>query len=201
MVADNTYSRLVAWLKVILPLTALAILSSLFLVSRGIAPESAIPYSDVDVAARLDEPRLTEPVFTGMTDDGAAVTVTAADMRPLAGQPAQGTARRLTVRLEAASGTVTTLDAASAWMDSATEEVVLGGGVTIVTSTGYRLTAPDMEGSLARTDLLATGGVAGDSPFGPVTARAMQITPDPASPGSHVLDFKGDVRLVYRPDR
>jgi lipopolysaccharide export system protein LptC len=201
MVLDISHSRLVAWLKVLLPLAALAILSSLFLVSRGIDPESAIPYSDVDVAARLDEPRLTAPVFTGMTDDGAAVTVTAADMRPLAGRPGRGTARRLTVRLEAASGTVTTLEAETAWMDTATEEVVLGGGVTVVTSTGYRLTAPDMQGSIARTDLLATGGVAGDSPFGPVSARMMQITPDPTVPGSHVLDFKGDVRLIYRPDR
>jgi lipopolysaccharide export system protein LptC len=201
VVADNSYSRLVAWLKILLPLTALAILSSLFLVSRSVDPENAIPYSDVDVSDRVKEPRLTAPVFTGMTADGAAVTVTAEDMRPRPGSLTEGTARNLTVRMEAAGGAVTTLDAATGWVDTASEDVVLGGGVTITTSTGYRLTAPDMAGSLARTELLATGGVTGESPFGPIAADTMQITPDPRAPGNHLVDFNGAVRLIYRPQR
>lgn len=201
MVADNSYSRLVAWLKVLLPLSALAILSSLFLVSRSIDPESAIPYSDVDVSDRLREPRLTDPVFTGMTDDGTAVTVTAEDMRPVPGSLTEGTARDLTVRMESPGGRVTVLDAATGRMNSETERLVLGGGVTVVTSGGFRLAAPDMDGSLARSALSATGGVAGDSPFGPITSDNMQITPDPDAPGTHVIDFNGDVRLIYTPDR
>lgn len=201
MVADNSYSRLVAWLKIVLPLTALAILSSLFLVSRRIDPEIALPYSGSDVSGSQREPQMTKPRFTGIADDGAAVTVTAEEMRPVPGKLAEGTARDLTVRMESPGGTVTTLKAATGWMNSRTEDVILGGGVTVVTSNGYRLAAPDMTGSIARTDLLATGGVAGDSPFGPITADRMQIAPDPDSPGSHVIDFIGSVRLIYQGDR
>lgn len=199
MAADNGYSRLVTWLKIVLPLTALAILSSLFLVSRTIDGELSLPYSTVDASDRLREPRLTRPTFSGISDDGAAVTVTAEDMRPVLGKPDEGTARDLMVRMESLGGTVTTLEAATGWMNSETEDVVLGGGVIVTTSNGYRLTAPDMTGSVARTDLFATGGVAGDSPFGPITSDTMQITPDPDAPGSHVIDFNGSVRLLYHP--
>lgn len=201
MAADNSYSRLVAWLKVILPLAALAILSSLFLVSRGLHTIGATAGSDAGVSDRLREPRLTEPIFTGMTGDGAAVTVTAKEIRPRPGSLTEGTARQLTVLMEAVSGTVTTLEAETGWMNTETDNVVLGGGVTVTTSSGYRLTAPDMEGSIRQTDLLASGGVSGKSPFGPLTSHTMRVTPDPAAPGNHLVDFNGDVRLIYRPKR
>nr|WP_232014486.1 hypothetical protein [Cereibacter sphaeroides] len=79
---DNLHSRLVSWLKVVLPLAALAILSTLFLVARTINPDDAIPYADVDVADRVREPRITAPTWAGITSDGAALSVEAAAARP-----------------------------------------------------------------------------------------------------------------------
>ena len=55
----NLHSRIVMILKVTLPLVALAILSSLFLFSREIDPEDAIPYADVEIADRPAQPRMT----------------------------------------------------------------------------------------------------------------------------------------------
>ena len=49
MARVDRHTRLVGWLKVALPLTALAILSTLFLVARRIDPEAALPYAEVDV--------------------------------------------------------------------------------------------------------------------------------------------------------
>ena len=69
-------------MKVALPLTALAILSTLFLIARKIDPDAALPYAEVDIADRLREPRMTAPAFSGVTRDGAAITVTAAEARP-----------------------------------------------------------------------------------------------------------------------
>jgi len=73
-----TYSRVVAWLKVIFPLSALALLSTLFLFARSIDPEQSIPFADVDVKELAREPRITAPEFSGMTADGAAITISAA---------------------------------------------------------------------------------------------------------------------------
>ena len=72
----DSHSRLVGWLKVALPLTALALLSTLFLVARKIDPEAALPYAEVDVAERIREPRMTAPTYAGVTEDGATLTIT-----------------------------------------------------------------------------------------------------------------------------
>ena len=58
-VADNTYSRVVGWLKILLPLGALALLSTLFLFARGIAPVGEIPYAELEEIAR--EARISDP--------------------------------------------------------------------------------------------------------------------------------------------
>ena len=63
--ADNAWSRWVALLKIVLPLIALALLSSIFLLSRTIDPTATIPFTEVDVEDRVREPRLTEPKFSG----------------------------------------------------------------------------------------------------------------------------------------
>ena len=42
----DLHSRLVTWAKVALPLAALAILSTLFLLADRIDPTAAIPYAD-----------------------------------------------------------------------------------------------------------------------------------------------------------
>jgi lipopolysaccharide export system protein LptC len=78
----DLHSRIVGWAKVILPLAALGILSTLFLFARTIDPEDAIPYAEVDVEDRIREPRLTAPTYSGVTSDGSAVTFQAVEARP-----------------------------------------------------------------------------------------------------------------------
>lgn len=198
MAADNRYSLLVAWLKIVLPLIALALLSSMFLISQRIDPAAVLPASDPDLADRLREPRITDPVFTGVAQDGAAVTVTADDMRPLPGSLTEGTARMLTARMERPGGGLVTLAAPLGQMDSRAQTLTLSGGATIVTDSGYRLAAPEMTGSLPLSELTATGGVAGESPFGPIWSDSMQIRRNPARPDTYIVDFIGAVRLLYR---
>lgn len=97
---DNLHSRLVSWLKVVLPLAALAILSTLFLVARTINPDDAIPYADVDVADRVREPRITAPTWAGITSDGAALSVEAAAARPGQSPGEEGRAAALRARID-----------------------------------------------------------------------------------------------------
>lgn len=198
MAADNRYSLLVAWLKIVLPLTALAILSSMFLISQRVDPGATQPVAGTALADRLRDPRLTDPVFTGVTPEGTGVTVTAADMRPLPGSLTRGTARTLTVQLDLPGGSTATLAAPLGQIDSDAQTMALSGGVTIITATGYSLSAPEMTGSLVLSQITATGGVAGESPFGTIRSDHMQITRNPALQNTHIVDFNGAVRLIYR---
>ena len=102
--ALDGWSRAVGWLKVVLPLTALALLSTLFLVSKRIDPEAAIPYADVDVEARMKEPRITKPAYAGTTTDGSALVMQASEARPATTPGAPSTAADITARLTTPDG-------------------------------------------------------------------------------------------------
>jgi lipopolysaccharide export system protein LptC len=198
MARVDRHTRLVGWLKVALPLTALAILSTLFLVARRIDPEAALPYAEVDVEDLAREPRMTAPTYAGTTEDGAAVTLAAKEARPAAeGSPAAAAGLRLD--LATPDGARTELLAAEAVMDDATREVVLSGGVTVTTSSGYRLETAEVAAKLDRTGLESRAPVVATGPAGEIRADAMVLSQDNRTPGAYVLVFKGGVRLIYQP--
>lgn len=198
MARVDRHTRLVGWLKVALPLSALAILSTLFLVARRIDPEAALPYAEVDVEDLAREPRMTAPTYAGTTEDGAALTLSAEEARPEAeGQPARAAGLRL--ELATPDGGRTELLAASAVMDDASRKLLLSGGVTVTTSTGYRLETAEVAAKLDRTGLESRSAVVATGPAGEIRADGMSLSQDIRTPGDYVLVFKGGVRLVYHP--
>ncbi|WP_295072052.1 LPS export ABC transporter periplasmic protein LptC [Tabrizicola sp.] len=198
MARVDRHTRVVGWLKVVLPLTALAILSTLFLVARRIDPEAALPYAEVDVEDLAREPRMTAPTYAGTTEDGAALTLSADEARPASeGSPAQAAGLRLD--LATPDGGRTELLAADARMDDTAREVVLSGGVALTTSTGYRLETAEIAAKLDRTGLESRAPVRATGPAGEITADGMSLSQDNRTPGDYVLVFKGSVRLVYQP--
>jgi lipopolysaccharide export system protein LptC len=197
---DNFHSRLVFWLKILLPLTALGILSTLFMVSRGVDPEDAIPYADVDIADRVREPRLTDAVFAGMTADGAALTIKAGEARPgVSGSDNAGFARDLNGLLETPDGARTDLTARTAQLDQVARLMVLSGGVVLTNSAGYRVETPGVRISLDQTGIDSDGAITAMGPVGQITAASMHLGPAQAEGPGYLLVFKGDVRLLYQP--
>lgn len=194
----DRHTRLVGWLKVALPLAALAILSTLFLVARRIDPEAALPYAEVDIEDLAREPRMTAPTYAGTTEDGAALTLSATEARPAA-KDAPASAAGLRLELATPDGARTELLAADAVMEDATRQVILSGGVTLTTATGYRLETAEVAAKLDRTGLESRTPVVATGPAGEIRADGMVLSQDSRTPGSYVLVFKGGVRLVYQP--
>ena len=198
MARADRHTRVVSWLKVALPLAALAILSTLFLVARRIDPEAALPYAEVDVEDLAREPRMTAPTYAGTTSDGAALTLSADEARPSSDSaPAEAAALRL--NLATPDGARTDLVAAEARMDPVAREVVLSGGVVVTTSSGYRLETAEMAARLDRTGLESRAPVTATGPAGDIRADRMVLSQDAQTPGAYVLVFNGGVRLVYQP--
>ncbi len=192
------HSRLVGWLKVALPLAALALLSTLFLVSHTINPDDAIPYAEVDIADRLREPRMTEPAYAGVTEDGATVTLTADEARP--GQGEGVAARALRARIETPDGGDAALSAGSATIDEGGRALTLGDGVLVSTSTGYEFRTGAMSVALDRTGARSAGAVEGFGPPGRLTAGGAEIA-RAGDAGGYVLVFNNGVRLIYEPGK
>ena len=198
---DNFHSTAVAWLKVALPLLALAILSTLFLVSRTIDPSDAIPFAEVDVEDRIREPRLTNPTWAGVTDDGAALTIAAAEARPKAQNGGGASAASLIADLQTPDGGSAKLVAAQGVLDTQANVLVVDGGVTITTSSGYELQTEAMTAALDRTSLTSDTVVTGVGPVGDLTAGAMELSQTNDGSDTYVLVLKNGVKLLYQPPR
>ena len=196
---DNFHSTVVAWLKVTLPLAALGILSTLFLVSRTVDPGAAIPGAEVDIADRVRAPRLTMPTWAGMTDDGAALTVSADDARPGRPDLEGASAQALRATLDTPDGGQVNVVARSGRMEPDGTRMTLAGNVVVTTSSGYRVTTDELVARMDRTGLSAPGDVAATGPLGTLDAGAMQIGQATGAPESYVIVFSRGVRLTYDP--
>ncbi|MDH3263670.1 MAG: hypothetical protein OEM24_06705 [Paracoccaceae bacterium] len=198
---NNPYSRFVAWAKVLLPLGALSLLATLFLIARQIDPDAAIPFADVDVEQFAREARIGAPEFSGVTEDGTVVSLAAAVARPDPDVPGRMTAERLSAEFEVPDGSRVTAVSGQGAVDSPAQRIELLGGVDVTTSTGYRVQSDGLWAALDKTSLTSLGPVEAEGPPGRISAEAMEMTQDPENPGAYVLVFKGGVRLVYEPGK
>ncbi len=180
------WSRFVSAAKLALPLAAVALLSSLFLVASRPGAGPAPPPLATGTA---DAERVGAPRFAGVTDDGDAVALSASAARPDPDAPGiliaetvealvDGGARKLALR--APLGRI------------GREEVTVSGGVRIGTSDGWDLAAPRVTAALGRTQVAADGPLSGVGPLGTVTAGALAMTADR-------LVLSGGVRVLYDP--
>lgn len=197
---DNWHSTIVAWLKVTLPLLALAILSTLFLVSRTIDPNDAIPYAQVDIADRINEPRVTAPTWAGVTEDGSAMTFAASEARPGQTDGTGPTAAQLRVTLLSPDGGQADLVADTGALDAQASQLTVAGQVVVTTSTGYRIESDAMMAALDRTGLVSPGAVTAAGPPGRITAGAMEIRQSDTDDTAYLLVFNKGVKLLYQPE-
>ena len=194
---DNLHSRLVAILKVALPLIALALLSTLFLFSRKIDPEDAIPYATVDVEDRLRDPKMTDAGFAGVTKDGASLTLSAAEARP---ENDGGSLKLVMGALETPDGVTTELAASAVALDTAAKMIELTDGAELRASNGYVVQAQGLGVATDRTYVESRGAVSAQGPVGQLTADHMLLSQQ-GNAGPYLLVFNGKVRLLYQPQR
>lgn len=196
---DDGMLRIIGFLKVVLPLAALVLLSLVFLLARSVDPSRALPLARVDVEDLARDPRVSSATYAGETADGAALTVMARVMRTDPEGVMRLDAEGIEAEIVTADGARTTFAAETGWLDRGSGNVGLSGGVAIEAAPGYSLHATEVVAALDRTHAEATGGVAGQAPAGALSARRLSVRADPASEDRYVLVFNGDVRLLYHP--
>lgn len=190
------HSRLVFWSKIILPILALAILSTIFLLAKRINYDGVLPYVQDQVDSRANDPRMTRPDFSGMTSDGAALTVLAHEARPGTDTDPQTTAADLSAEYKTPGGRSILVRAGSGGFDMGQGLITLTGDARLTTPDGYDVSADQMQAATKTVTVTATGHVVALAPLGQLTAGSMTLT---GRAGKHHLVFKGDVRLIYKP--
>jgi lipopolysaccharide export system protein LptC len=195
---ETFYSRLVRGLKIILPLAALVLLSTVFLLSRGRDATNAIPYARVDLQERIKEGVVNRPHFSGATRNGDLITFVAETAKPDPDDNAKAVAKNLAARIDLTSGTRITFAADIALLDTDLGNAHLTGGVSVSSSTGYNVQTEGLRTSLQEVAAESDGPVAGTGPGGQINAGKMVLTSDNETGDAHLL-FTNRVKLVYQP--
>lgn len=194
---DNTHSRVVAWAKVTLPLLALAILSTLFIVAREIDPDASIPFAELDVEELAREQRVGEPRFTTVTGDGAALSFAAQTARPDANDPDILNGEMLDASIQTNDGLSYHMKATAGVIDGTAKMAELGGGVIFSSSNGYEVTTDRIAATLDIATVETIGTVLATGPLGQFEAGKMTLTQ--GDDGDYLLVFNEGVKLVYTP--
>ena len=197
---DNAYSRFVAWAKILLPLAALGLLSTMFLLSKSVDPGATLDISSRDMTTLIEGDGMNAPRFAGVTEDGAALTVSAERAVSLQGPSGPVNAIELYASISRGDQGQTDVYAPQGLIDTAADQVLLQGGVTIANSSGYRVLTDEVTTRLDRTELQTAGHVSGKGPVGTIEAGRMSVRPSPSGGRGTLTLFEDGVTLVYLPN-
>ncbi|ADO43761.1 hypothetical protein [Ketogulonicigenium vulgare] len=197
----DAYSRLIAMLKVVLPMGALAMMATLFLFARSNTPPEEIPYSDINQIAQ--DPRISQPRFSGVAGDGSTLSVIADELRPLPGSEGEAFGSNLRMlRPEGDAilpgGRTVSLVAGEGTYASLPQIAYFGGLVHIQSGDGLHMETSGMTIDMPAATLETDGAMEARSPFGQLTAGHMIATSGNAQNGVQMV-FSGGVRLLYLP--
>ncbi|MGR3551630.1 LPS export ABC transporter periplasmic protein LptC [Pseudooceanicola sp.] len=196
--SDRNYTRMVGWLKIVLPLMALGLLSTVFLLSRSNEAIQDLPYAEVEIGEDGLLERVLRPSFAGATDSGDLITFVADMAKPVGTGLGQIAADKVEADIQLKSGGLIQFHSDTALMDGADATAQLQGRVVIDTSTGYRVTTEQLIAGMDRVYAETPGQVRGDGPPGQFTAGRMVIQAEGG--GSDVqMRFTDRVKLLYHP--
>lgn len=195
---DDLYSQVVAWMKIILPLAALGLLSTLFLISRTVDPTQQ-PTVQVDLEQRAHEQGASKPSFAGVTSGGDEVTFKAARARPDLKDPDRLIADDVSAELRLLEGTVIEITAQHADMHQKKFTAALSGSVLLTTTNGYTIETDRLTARFDQLYAESPGPVTGTGPPGNITAGRMVLTGDEGTGDAEMLFTKG-VKLIYIPN-
>ncbi len=196
MAYEGLHSSLVAGAKILLPLVALAILSSVVYLARDPEEVRQIPFVDVD-GREYERERLTRPDFVTVMDDGAALQVTAQEVVPSPEDRNILLAETMTGRLETVSGRIVQATSPTGWMNTKTDQAELNGIVSVDTSDGFHVLTETLSARLDVSYIESGGPVWGEAPFGQLEAGAMTF--GEMDRPSELLRFTKGVKVIYEP--
>ncbi|MBT7999046.1 LPS export ABC transporter periplasmic protein LptC [Planktomarina temperata] len=193
---DDGYSALVAWLKTLLPIAALGLLSTIFLFSGKVDVTQSLPYAEHNVAEIIREQRITQPYFTGIASNGTEIALSAAYASPQFENADVLEITDLFVVLRSTSDRAVQVTAGQGALDSATQTAQISKNVHIAALPDFWVTTEALDMNLKQGVASAIGGFQGVTALGEITAGEMhlQMTAD-----DQQIVFINDVRLVYSP--
>jgi lipopolysaccharide export system protein LptC len=190
---------MVQFLKVLLPLVAIVMLSTVFLLSRSIETDVKVPFTQRDIEERLADQIVTRPNYRGTTRKGEEVQIEAI-------QATQGTensvptASEFRGRLGLSNGGIITLDSNSGMIRPDKNTATFIGDVVITTTDGIEVTTNLLNTALDEIRGDTPGQVNGTGVIGNFSAGRMTFGTKKKDGPVHII-FTDGVKLIYEPKR
>ena len=165
----DRYSRMIALLKVLLPLMALALLSTLFLLSRNIDPMASIPFAEAEVNERMRDQQITGPFFSSSTEQGDQISFSAGEIGVADGN-SRVTANDVSAQIDLSSGARLVFFADLGEVDIANDTSILSGKVLITTSTGYKINSERLVSAMTSLKIESPNKIIAEGPLGTFSA-------------------------------
>lgn len=192
------YSRLVALMKVALPIGALALIAAIFLSARdhGDLTDIFTPEELAQLGAGL---RLDNPRFAGVTDKGEPFVVRADWALPDSAMPRVIELEAPVGEIELNDGRTVSVEAATGLLDRVAETASLRGGVRLESSDGYLIETDRIRVDLGARTARAPGAVSVSGPRGSIEASSMRARSGPGGIAEGQIWFENGVSLVFIP--
>ena len=195
---DNFHSKLVGWAKVILPVSGVALLSTLFLFSRSPSAPTEVPFAQLSELA--EEQRINGPEFSGVASDGSIIKITARSAQPLEGQLDTLSVENPSLTLDAPDGTELTIFAGQGLIDGPNRLAELSGLARLETSSGYMMETAGLRANLATGEIASDGRLKVLAPFGELEAGQVNILMTSSAEGQQ-MHFTDGIKMLYQPSR
>ena len=191
------YSRMIALLKVLLPLMALALLSTLCLLSRSADPMASIHFAEAEVNDRIRDQQITGPFFSGSTEQGDQISFSAGAIGVADGN-GRVTANDVSAQIDLSSGARLVFFADLGEVDIANDTSVLSGKVLITTSTGYKINSERLVSAMTSLNMESPDKIIAEGPLGTFSAGSMRLTLSEKTKFTQMV-FTNAVKLIYDP--
>lgn len=192
--SHNSYSRMISWLKILLPLIALGVLGTVFLFNSEDSFEAGFTFSRADIETLGKGSYIKNPQINGMTQKGEPFHLLADEIRPLETDNSLVVITNLNVEFRFSSDIWAKVTSNSALMDVSAQTVWFETGGQLETSDGNVAIVDTLHLLMAAGELQGSGIVA-NGPLGQVSADNFRIESNDGE--NRVLWFENNVRMHY----
>jgi lipopolysaccharide export system protein LptC len=194
------YSRIVRVLKIFLPLIAIVMLSSIFLLSRGNKSTNAIPFATFELEQRIKDQQVSKPIYTGTNEAGDDVRISAQTLKQdeTLDDVAHLDAVNVLITSDAKPDVTLTSDNGTVFRNQG--KVHLLGSVFVANTDGYQMTSPEAWIYDRGVKIVAHGPVNGLGPATKLQAGHMEMNRQTKG-GPMQIHFTGGVSVVYDPKK
>ena len=172
---DIIYVRVINFLKIALPFFGVSLIVAMFVLSRDQASQAVLPFDKNEFAEELAKQQINKLYYSGHTDAGDELSLSA--QSAVEGFEGKKVLEMKIVSAKVKSKNGLEIEATAQFGQYLYSENLLkmSGSVLISSSSGYRLSAPELRISTDGTYIFGEGPVEGLTPLGKIYAGKMEI--------------------------